>query len=34
MTTKTRRRVKLVTTFVAMIVTLCMTCFGSPLDIL
>ena len=28
MTTKTRRRVKLVTTFVAMIVTLCMTCFG------
>ncbi|MBR2330440.1 MAG: hypothetical protein IKA40_04260 [Clostridia bacterium] len=28
MTTKTRRKVKLITTFVAMIVTLCMTCFG------
>ena len=28
MTTKTRRKVKLITTFVAMIMTLCMTCFG------
>ena len=28
MTTRTRRKVKLITTFVAMIVTLCMTCFG------